>query len=186
MTALKPVALVPRLPATRPGGAAGRNDSTRRRVHLASPHDPADAAPVHSMKDSAYDAPANTGSAVQGRSGLLRRLWRGWQERRAASHCCRRLLALYQRVAADHPELPALQHYRKVIALHPGLGGLSADEVLQRAKESFATWPEERELRFRDVVHFVAVTRLMAEDGRDRALQTDLRRVIDAVIPHHL
>jgi hypothetical protein len=107
-----------------------------------------------------------------------------WRERRFAAECCRRLLGLCQRIAADHPELTGVALYLKVVAAHLGGDAAVARRVIEGAEESYASWPVERALKFRDVVHYLAVVGYC--HGNGVAVSTDVRPVIDAVIPHAL
>ena len=112
------------------------------------------------------------------------RLLVAWRERRFAAACCRSLLGLYQRIAADHPELSGVALYLQVVAAHLGGDAAVARRVIEGAEESYAIWPVARALNFRDVVHYLAVIGYC--HGNGVAVSTDVRPVIDAVIPHAL
>jgi hypothetical protein len=107
-----------------------------------------------------------------------------WRERRSASRCCRDLLQLYRVVAARHPELGGDGLYRQVVAARIGGDG-GASAVVRRATESYATWPVERALTFRDVVHYLAVSEFMASHSAS-SVYTGIRRIVDASIPPEL
>lgn len=109
-----------------------------------------------------------------------------WRERRFAADCCHELLALYQCVAAGHPHLSGALLYVQVVAAHLGGDATVAARVIAAAEESYAIWPVARALTFRDVVHYLAVTGYGRAQGKDVAASTDLRPVIDAVIPREL
>lgn len=109
-----------------------------------------------------------------------------WRERRFVSACCVELLALYQRVAAVHPGLAGEPLYRQVVQARLGAEGRVVDDVLQGAQVSYASWPVDRELIFRDVVHYLAVSGYCGSRGRQPWLRSNIAGVIDAEIPPEL
>jgi YHS domain-containing protein len=108
-----------------------------------------------------------------------------WRERRFANACARDMLRLRSEFASRYPELKGPSLYRRVAAARVG-DDLAAEAVLQHAKQSFAIWPVERELTFRDVVHYLAVQEFVAAHPDARWVVADMKRVVDAVIPAHL
>jgi hypothetical protein len=89
----------------------------------------------------------------------------GWRERRFAARTSRQLLKLHRQVAAAHPGAGRQQLYRLIVMARLGATAQVADAVLTRAAESFASWPVERALRFRDVVHYLAVSDYLGTDA---------------------
>ena len=63
---------------------------------------------------------------------------------------------------------------------------VTADAILRIAEESFATWPVSRDLNFRDVVHYLAVSEFLASHPDSRWVHTDMRRIVQSSIPHEL
>jgi transposase-like protein len=119
---------------------------------------------------------------------LLGPLYVGWQERQHAARTSRELLQLYRKVAAERPGLRREDLYRQVVLARLGGGTrASADEILDRATESFATWPAERPLTFRDVVHYFAVSEYLAS-SKDVAdwTQENMGNVVARLIPEDL
>ena len=109
-----------------------------------------------------------------------------WSERRFAAECCRELLKLHQVVSASHSDLAGVALYRLVVAAHVGSDLTVAESLLQRAQESYALWPVQRALTFRDVAHYLAVSGYWALHRGRRWICSDIRRVIDSSIPKHL
>ena len=109
-----------------------------------------------------------------------------WRERRFAAGCCRELLALHQATAARHAQVKGVALYRLVVAAHVGGDAAAADLLLRRARESYALWPEPRALTFRDVAHYLSVSGYWALHRGRRWVCSDIRRVVDTLIPHHL
>ncbi len=118
---------------------------------------------------------------------LLAPLLVGWQEKHHAAKTSRELLKLYENVAAAHPGMKKQELYRFVVIARLGGTLAAADAVLARATESFATWPVERALTFRDVVHYLAVSDYLA-NNEDAAEWTreNLGRVVASLVPEHL
>ncbi len=114
------------------------------------------------------------------------RWWAAWRERRFAGRRCRELLALHHAVQQQHPTLTGLGLYRHIVGLRIGGDANSVDGVLQRAEESFASWPVSRPLNFRDVAHYLAVTEYFALHAGQQAMHADVKRVVDDTIPGDL
>lgn len=110
----------------------------------------------------------------------------GWRERRFVRACCVELLALYQRTESLHPELSGEPLYRRVVEAKLGREGREVDDVIHGAQVSYAHWPVERELCFRDVVHYLAVSGYCEARGRKPWLRSHVVDVIDAEIPARL
>jgi hypothetical protein len=136
-------------------------------------------APIRSRADERPSGWANK---------LLGPLLVGWQERRYAAKTSLELLKLYRKVAAGRPGLRREDLYRRVVLAR--LGGAteaSADAILDRATESFATWPAERPLTFRDVVHYLAVSEYLASHNDAAAwTQENMGRVVAKLVPDDL
>jgi YHS domain-containing protein len=109
-----------------------------------------------------------------------------WRERHAATSCCRELLQLYHTVAAEHPGLAGMALYRQVVMARTGHDASTADSILRLAEESFSSWPVSRDLNFRDVVHYLAVSEFLASHPESRWIQADMRRIVQSSIPHNL
>jgi len=109
-----------------------------------------------------------------------------WRERRFAARCARELLKLHQGLSTRYPELKGKSLYRRVVAARLHDDDLAAEAVLQHAEQSFAIWPVERALNFRDVVHYLAVSQFMALHGDAHWVYADMKRIVDAIIPHQL
>lgn len=118
---------------------------------------------------------------------LLGALFVGWQEKHQAAKTSRELLKLYQAVATAQPSLKKEELYRQIVMAHMGGTLAAADAVLDRATESFATWPVERPLRFRDVVHYLAVLECLgSKDYVASWTREDLGRVVASLVREDL
>jgi hypothetical protein len=108
------------------------------------------------------------------------------EERQYAKRESRKALAMYHAVRAEHPELAGLPLYEQVVVSLTGASAEAAQALVRAAEQSFAVWPSERELTFRDVVHYLCFegfTRSHSDRGWTR---TSLRDVADSVIPKDL
>jgi hypothetical protein len=109
-----------------------------------------------------------------------------WEQRRSAARCCRQMLALHAQVGAEYPGFTGLALYRLIVAARLGASVQAADTVLLHAEQSYSIWPVDRELRFRDVVHYLAVTEFAAEHGDLPWLAETTKAIVNEVIPHGL
>jgi hypothetical protein len=109
-----------------------------------------------------------------------------WHEHRFTLQCCRDLLALHSRVLASHPGLAGLALYRQIVATHVGGDLATAEQVLQQAEESYSVWPTPRSLSFRDVVHYLAASALVASQPGKHWVSGDIQHIVQASIPHEL
>jgi transposase len=114
-------------------------------------------------------------------------LFIGWQEKQYAAKTSREMLKLYEKVAAARPGLTKQELYRHIVMARVGGTLAAADAVLARATESFATWPVERALTFRDVVHYLAVSDYLATNAEAAEwTRENLGRVVASLVPEHL
>ncbi len=107
-------------------------------------------------------------------------------ERRHAGAVSRQLLKLHSFVAERHPDLKGRALYRQIVMVRSGADIASAERMLNRAEQSFAQWPAQRELTFADVVHCLAVEEFFAAHGETHWTHADMGRVVAANIPNEL
>jgi hypothetical protein len=119
-------------------------------------------------------------------AGLSRGVLGGWRERRVARRTSVESLQLYRELEAMRPELPAIARYEQVVARRTGLDGEGVRRVLRRAEDSFASWPIERPLKFRDVVQYLVVHECLNADPSIVGTRTRLTTIIAEVIPKDL
>lgn len=124
-------------------------------------------------------------SAQSGSGGLLATLF-AWRERRFAAAVARELLALYRAVSARNPGLAGRELYKKILAERNGGDLRSAEGQIDGAEQSFAIWPVAQEVKFSDVVHYVAASEFMASHGPGRWIQADIKHVVTERIPRDL
>ena len=114
-------------------------------------------------------------------------LFAGPAERRYAKEASEQLLDLFRREQREHPELKGRALYEAVTARRLGLNPpVSATELVRRAEESFADWPVERDLRFRDVVHYLIFDEYMHAGKARAGTKTNMGAVVARIIPEEI
>lgn len=109
-----------------------------------------------------------------------------WRERRFAAECAHTLMKIHREQSVRYPGVQGEMLYRRIVANHLGGDHAAVDAVLRFARQSFAIWPTERELNFRDVVHYLAVSQFMAAHGHARWVYADMKRIVHAIVPANL
>jgi hypothetical protein len=108
-----------------------------------------------------------------------------WREQRYAVRISEELLKLYHLVVSGCSATARREIYRRVVMIRTGADADEARAILVRAEQSFASWPVNRELRFRDVVHYLAVSEYLVFGNRT-STRIDMGRLINGRIPRHL
>jgi hypothetical protein len=108
-------------------------------------------------------------------------------ERRYAKKASRQLLELFWCEQREHPALKGRPLYEAVIARRVGSKPtLSAVQIVRRAEESFVDWPRDRELKFRDVVHYQIFDEYMRQGEVRIGTRSNIGAVVARVIPDEL
>jgi hypothetical protein len=110
-----------------------------------------------------------------------------YAERRYAKEASEQLLELFRREQQEHPELKGRALYEAVIARRLGANPrISAANIVRRAEESFADWPAEREVKFRDVVHYQIFDEYMRQGEVRVGARTNIAEAVARIIPGEL
>jgi hypothetical protein len=119
--------------------------------------------------------------------GTLRRfnILAALRENQHLKRTCRECLQLY-RGLGEHPNATARERYALVVKRRTGADANGANAILQHAEESFAAWPNERPLTFRDVVHYLAVTECLSDDKSQIGVRADVMMLVAKLIPANL
>jgi hypothetical protein len=113
-------------------------------------------------------------------------LW-SWPEKRYATRVARRLLAALTAIREAHPALTAKERYAQALMQALECDAERAARLISDAEDSVSWWPHDKELNFRDLAHFVAVTLYIAEHGEQRPGTTVVfRDIICKRIPEGL
>jgi hypothetical protein len=80
------------------------------------------------------------------------------RERKHIRRVCAESLKLYRQIEIEMPHASNTDRYARVIERRSGADAADALKIMRRAEESFASWPIERPLNFRDIVQYMVVT----------------------------
>ena len=116
---------------------------------------------------------------------LVELVLRPWREQRYALKTSRALLRLYEEARSTDPTLRGRALYLQVVRSHLGEQEKDAEDILNGAEQSYASWPVPRDLTFRDVVHYIVVTEYLAVKGAGYT-QGQLYRTIIREVPANL
>jgi hypothetical protein len=109
-----------------------------------------------------------------------------WRELRFAKKAGRLALARYQRLRTERPELTGQPLYEAFVCERNALEASAARGILQRAEESFAAWPNDRELIFRDVVQYLVISEYLESHPERGGTTVNMTRIIAKIIPGQL
>jgi hypothetical protein len=62
----------------------------------------------------------------------------------------------------------------------------AAQVILQRAEDSFATWPTDRDLKFMDVMKYLVISEYLISHSKRGGTSINMACVIEQVIPREL
>lgn len=122
---------------------------------------------------------------------LLARLplygWRiAWTERAYAKRQCALLLEIYEHLRKEHPELGGDELYARVVEYGLDCDPTAARSIVLGADRSFAQWPTERDVMFRDVASFLLMNQLLPAHSKTLGVQANVTSIVAAVIPLRL
>ena len=116
---------------------------------------------------------------------VLSFMWLG-EEKRYVRRESRKALATYRDVRMQHSAVTRTALYVKIVARLTGASADGARALVRAAERSFTEWPIERELTFRDVVHYLCFERFSQSHDNRNWTRTSLRKVVDSEIPKDL
>ena len=95
----------------------------------------------------------------------------------------------FRRIHAVLPDLTGEELYAQVMSARFGIDEAVARKLLAGARESYADWPVERELKFSDVVHYFVAERCLQElESQQDAhwIHGRIGQVVRDIIPQRL
>ena len=110
----------------------------------------------------------------------------GWQERLYAERESAAMLELYQGVRTANPQLAGKKLYVEIVARRLECDEQEAAEIVRHADESYAQWPDVRDLTFRDVVRYVVVYHLLSQHTGRVGTKSNTERTVVGAIPGDL
>jgi hypothetical protein len=108
------------------------------------------------------------------------------RERSVARKQCVVLLDICRELQDEDPALEGEHLYERVVARRLSCDEVKAREIVRAADQSFAQWPHERDVIFRDVVNFLIVNYIMLSHVRALGTQVDMVVIVNATIPEGL
>ena len=108
------------------------------------------------------------------------------RERKLAQAECGRMLDICHELRADDPALEGEALYERAITRRLSCDEGEAREIVRLVDVSFAQWPEERDVNFRDVVNYVIVNGIMRAHTTAMGTRTDMQDIVAAAIPEGL
>jgi hypothetical protein len=114
----------------------------------------------------------------------------GWgaahAERDYAQRQCALLLEIYEHVHNEHSELDGDELYARVVAYGLDCDLTTARSIVLGADRSFAQWPTERDVTFRDVVSFLLMNQLLPAHSQTLGVLANVTTIVTAAIPLRL
>lgn len=105
-----------------------------------------------------------------------------WKEKRYALKESCQLLREYMALRADHPQLSKRHLYELLVAESRALEIGAARELVERAEESFAMWPEERDVRLRDVIRYIVVSEFMSSASDVNGIGPHFGEIVERIV----
>jgi hypothetical protein len=114
----------------------------------------------------------------------------GWlasrSERAYANRQCGLLLEIYEQVRREQPMLSGDELYARVVEHGLDCDPTTARSIVLGADRSFAQWPTERDVTFRDVVGFLLMNQLLPAHSETLRVQANVTSIVTAAIPLRL
>lgn len=109
-----------------------------------------------------------------------------WREGRYAARTSRELLTLFRAISINHSELVGRELYKLLVIARTGCDFITANVTLDRAQESFATWPVRRDLTLCDVVRYLIVSEFDSLRDHEKWIHSDVQNAVVSHIPSNL
>jgi hypothetical protein len=119
-------------------------------------------------------------------AAFAREFLRTRREKVLARQTSRDLLRVYHEIHSAQPELSGVARYQKVVARQTGLDESGVRRILESAENSFASWPVERPLNFRDVVQYLVAHACLDADPAATGIRARLATIVAEEIPPDL
>ncbi len=116
----------------------------------------------------------------------IRHLWLMMAETWYAWRISRSMLEWYRKVRSEEPGLTGRNLYAQVLKRRSGLDARATSRILRQTEVSFCSWPTWHELRFRDVVLYVAICEYLRSHEESLGTQTRMVTIVTRVIPEDL
>jgi hypothetical protein len=84
------------------------------------------------------------------------------------------------------PQASKLHIYAQVVQRRGECDAAGVRKMMRRASESFAQWPADRDLTFRDLVAYLAVIDCLRANPRSKGVRSEVIGVVAEAIPAYL
>lgn len=111
--------------------------------------------------------------------------YRKAKEKKFAKIASLEILGLYVSQRIANPDLRGLPLYEKITSKYLNVTDTEARDVVQRAEQSFAIWPSEREVRLRDVARYIIINEYIETYGV-RGVGSHFKEVVHKIISDNL
>ena len=108
------------------------------------------------------------------------------RERNQIRRTCVESLKIYRQVAEEIPEASKTALYTRFIEKRCVADPRDVREIIRHAVESFASWPVERDLTFRDLVCYLAITECLQANPTEIGVHARVFDVVSNIIPADL
>ena len=105
------------------------------------------------------------------------------RERTLARTECAVMLQICRKLQAENPVLSGEALYEAAVGQRLLCDETRARQMVRLADQSFAQWPEERDVNLRDVVNYVIVHQIMSAHTRTMGVLIDMEAVVASEIP---
>jgi hypothetical protein len=109
-----------------------------------------------------------------------------WQELRFAQEAGQRALACFLRLQSNEAALSGRSLYEAFVCEYGKTDSAAARTTLRRAEASFAAWPNERDLIFRDVVQYMVILEYLTTHPKRSGTTANMTGVLSKIIPVQL
>ena len=105
------------------------------------------------------------------------------RERSLARAQCEQMLDICHALKADDPKLEGEALYERAVAKQLSCDETKARQIVRLADQSFAQWPDERDVNLRDVANYMIVNQIMNAHTTALGTRVDVEQLVAAVIP---
>ena len=105
------------------------------------------------------------------------------RERSLAREQCAQMLGIYKTLRAGNAKLEGEALYERAVAERLSCDQAKAKDIVRLADLSFAQWPEERDVSYRDIVNYLIVNQILGAHTKAIGTLADIDRVVRASIP---
>jgi hypothetical protein len=108
------------------------------------------------------------------------------KEKKFAKIASLEILDLYVSQRIANPDLWGRPLYQKVTSKYLDVTDVEAENVVERAEQSFAIWPHEREVRLQDVARYIIVNEYIEMHGIRSGVGSHFKKVVHKIISDKL